>query len=93
MNKTMYYVIFGSWNFDALSKITAHIVERETDSSVWIKGRRRAKASNKHQYFDTWREAHEALQENQSNKVASALRRLEQAKERFHKINSLTPED
>lgn len=33
-------------------------VEKETETSVWTKGGRRAKRSNYENYFNTWSEAH-----------------------------------
>ena len=37
--------------------ITAVTVDRETETSGWIDGRRRAKNGSGNRYFDTWAEA------------------------------------
>jgi hypothetical protein len=59
--------------------ITAVPVERETESSVWIKGRRQPKSSTFYCYFDTWQQAHEALIDAREKGVAMARRDLELA--------------
>lgn len=53
--------------------------ERETDSSVWIGGRRNAKRSEWSNYFDTWEEAHSSLLEAAERKATSARLALDRA--------------
>ena len=50
--------------------ITPVECERETDSSVFIKGRRNAKRSTYECYYDTWDEAHSALVDAARHKIA-----------------------
>jgi hypothetical protein len=47
-------------------------VERETESSVWIKGRRNAKVTDYAMYFDTWEDAHDYLLKKCDEKIAYA---------------------
>ena len=54
-------------------------VEKETESRVWIDGRRRAKRSGFDNYFDTWDEAKEFMTEYAEKKLDRARRDLEAA--------------
>jgi len=44
-------------------------IEKETDTSVWIRGMRNNKHSSFHNYFDTWQEAHEYILDLANNQV------------------------
>ena len=55
-------------------------IERETASSVWVRGRQCRKRSDYHCYFDTAKEAAEAIITRQEERVALATKRLESAK-------------
>lgn len=52
-------------------------VERETDSSVWISGRRRGKITDFESFFDTWEDAHSHLLKLSRANVDGARRHLE----------------
>jgi hypothetical protein len=54
------------------SKIEPVEVERETDSSVWIKGQRNSKITEYHCYHDTWQEAKDTLLNRASDKITLA---------------------
>jgi hypothetical protein len=54
-------------------------VEKETDSSVWVKGHRNAKRSADATYCDTWDEAHNILLEKAQIRVDDARNRLNHA--------------
>ena len=54
-------------------------VEKETESSVWIKGRREAKEAQYHAFFDTFQEAKDFLIDVFEKKARSVRRQLEQA--------------
>lgn len=54
-------------------------VEKETEKSVWIRGRRIAKRSSYENYFDTFDEAKEFLTKYAESTLNSARRRLELA--------------
>ena len=64
-------------------------VERETDSSVWINGRRNAKNSSLHKYCDTWGEAHLFLLEKAERSLESARRSLERAQGEYGNIKGM----
>lgn len=66
-------------------------VERETESSVWINGRRNAKLNNYKNYFDTWEEAHSYLMEKAQRKVNEARKSLEQANSELGTVKGMKP--
>lgn len=51
-------------------------VDRVSDVSVWIKGRRRNKVSDYEKFHDTWEDAYKSL-------VSSAANRLERKQKEF----------
>ena len=68
-------------------------VERFTEQSVWIDGRRRARMSDGYGridgYFPTWAEARDALLEEAEGKVASIRLQLEQANGKLGNIRGM----
>ena len=65
-------------------------IERETESSVWIKGIRKAKRTHDwHNFFDTWEEAHNFLLDNSESDLKSARNRLSIAQDRNGNIKGL----
>lgn len=54
-------------------------IEKETESSVWIKGRREAKETQYHAFFDTFQEAKDFLIDVFEKKAQAVRRQLEQA--------------
>ena len=67
-----------TWRVEA--KIEEVEVLRETESSVWVKGRRLQKVTEWNVYHDTWDEAHSYLLEKAKGKVEYARRQLEEHK-------------
>jgi hypothetical protein len=69
----------GGWGKNLIEVVE---VEKETVNSVWLKGSstRRLKLSGFHNYFNTWEEAKNFLQDQADRKVDSLRRQLEQAK-------------
>lgn len=65
-------------NWDA--RIEQVEVEKETASCVWIKGRKRAKATDYHFYFDTFDQAKQKMIEIAQAKVDGLQRQLDNAK-------------
>lgn len=65
-------------NYSA-KKIEAVVVERHTESSVWIKGRKRAQQSTYDNYFPTWGAAHAMLMADAKEHVESCRSALERA--------------
>ena len=61
-------------------------VERETESSVWIKGRRLAKFSNYEKYFSTWEDAHTFLLFEANKRKDLAERNLNDANRTIEKV-------
>lgn len=66
-------------------------VERETDSSVWVSGRRRSKISEFESFFETWDEAHRHLMAVSHSKVDAARRDLERANSTHGNIKGMKP--
>jgi len=65
-------------------------IERETESSVWIKGIRKGKRTHDwHNFFDTWEEAHNFLLDNSESDLKSARNRLSTAQDRNGNIKGL----
>ena len=64
-------------------------VERETENSVWINGRRSAKQTSDACYFDTWEEARDYKLSNAQDEVERARSALERAKSKLGNIKGL----
>lgn len=75
----------GEWNI----LIKEVEVERETDVSVWVNGRRCGKRTSWDNYFDTWAKAYSFLFDRATHTLEAAERRLESAKEQVAKIEAL----
>lgn len=78
----------SSWRGEWIESVD---VERETDQSVWVNGRRSAKETRYECYFDTWEAAHNHLVVNAISSMESAERRLDSAKDHLAEIQALTP--
>jgi len=79
------------WSITA--KIEEVEVEREMESSVWIKGRRNAKVTEFDMYFDTWDDAHAYLKKKCGEKVAYAMNQVSvQEKDRNKVWGMVKPE-
>lgn len=76
-----------SWQVEA--KITPVEVERETDSSLWIKGRRQAKSLQHETYHDTWDIAHAYLMEIANQHCQTARRNLETANGKLGNVKGM----
>ena len=66
-------------------------VDRETESSVWVNGRRRAKNGDYVSYFDTWEEARNHLLSKVQVKIDAARRRLQGLNSEFGNIKGMKP--
>lgn len=64
-------------------------IEKSTASSVWINGRRNAKRTEYHNYFDTWADAHTYLLKKAEQSVESCRRHLEVEKGALGNIKGL----
>jgi hypothetical protein len=67
-------------------KIELVIVERETQSSIWIRGSRMAKRNT---FFDTWEDAKDYLLSEAARKLSSARTNLQYAQDRYGNIKGL----
>ena len=76
---------YRTW-FGTIQKID---VEKETSSSVWIGGRRRAKEGQSERFYDTWLEAWDYLLEEANKDVMLARRRLEMANGKLGNIKGM----
>ena len=61
------------------AKVETVQVERETESSVWIRGYRVAKESDWRMFHDTWEQAHAYLTARAEIRLTNARRQLELA--------------
>ena len=74
-------------------------VERETDSSVWIKNtttgkdRRVSKTGKYENYFDTWEQAKIYLLKEAEDELNAARRNLERAQSKYGNIKGLKKPD
>lgn len=74
------------------SEIIKVEIERETDSSVWIRGHRQGKNTESHQYLDTWKEAEFLLREQAEGYLDTCKNRLKDAEEILSEIKELREE-
>jgi|GEM_PF-1703413 len=70
-------------------QITMETVERETDNSVWIGGRRVKKQSEWRCYFDTWEQAHAHLLDDAETYVDHCRRELKLANSRLGNVKGM----
>ncbi len=73
-------------------KIIPVEVDRQTESSVWIKGRRRARRTDWDTYHDSWEHAQYHLIQRETTKVETCTVALKDAQDRLSAIKELTPE-
>ncbi len=66
------------------------IVERETESSVWVNGRRKAKKGDWHNYHHSWEEAREYLIKKARMHESACQGRLDSAKIKLNRISRLS---
>ena len=64
-------------------------IERETDTSVWVNGRRHLKTSDMFQYWDTWDEAFEYLRDKAHQKISGIRNELTRAQDELAAILNL----
>ena len=64
-------------------------VERETDSCIWIKGRRHSKTGYYESYFNTFLEAKKHLLAKAQQKVDVHQWELDQAKKKLAEVSAL----
>lgn len=76
----------GGWRHDLIGVVE---IERETESSVWIDGRRSAKISRYEVYHDSWDQAKEYLMIKAERGLDSARRRLETAQGHYGNVKGL----
>lgn len=64
-------------------------VEKFTDSSVWIGGRRNVRLTNHMSYFPTWDEAHTHLLQRTKADLDSARQRLQRAQGLYGNVKGM----
>jgi len=72
--------VTGTGRWGVAAKIEVVEIERETESSVWVRGNRLGKITESHVYHDSWAAAHSYLLEKAKGKVEYARRQLEEHK-------------
>ena len=63
--------------------------ERETDSSVWIKGQRCNQISTYHIYHDTWQAAYQHLLERAERKLEWAQKNLDRMQKALDEVKRM----
>lgn len=66
-------------------------IERETDTNVWINGRRSSKSTNYHKFFNTWDEAKAALVAKAERDLSNAKRTVDRARSTLEAMKALKP--
>ncbi|RBO54080.1 hypothetical protein DSD19_06360 [Rhodovulum sp. BSW8] len=79
------YMAEHSWR----DEIRAVEVDKETESSVWISGRRRPKIAQSATFHDTWDEAHAYLTAIADGEVMRCRSALDHAKSRAGNIKRM----
>lgn len=69
--------------------IEAVDVDRETEASVWVNGRRNGKRTEYHSYFDTFAEAKQYLLDIAERSVNSARLNLARAEGHYSNVKGL----
>ena len=64
-------------------------IERETEHSVWVKGNLSAKHSDWHQHHDTYNDAFNYLDCRYTQKISTAERKLDTAKNEYAAVQEL----
>lgn len=64
-------------------------IDRETDVSIWIGGRRSDKQTSWYCYYSTWEEAKDALFKRAESNLSHARRQLEQAQSFYGNVVGL----
>lgn len=72
-------------------RIDAVEIEKFSDSSVWVEGRRRARISTYDCYFPTWEEARDILMHDAEVELNHARRRLERAQGYHGNVKGMKP--
>ena len=82
-----YRVVLGEFLGVLIKEVT---IEKETDHSVWVKGRRHKKFSSYENYFPTWRAAKKALIIAHKEKHAYAEWAVDSAYRRLNTVKNLS---
>ena len=72
-----------------IKKIERIQIEKETDKSYWIKGRKRKKYTNSEKIFVTYAEAKDFIINEQLKKIESAKSQLSYLENELEKIKQL----
>lgn len=83
--------VTDSTAYEVRAKIKPVEIDRETESSVWVRGRRRAKDSEYETFHNSWAEARSHLIESAKDKVALAKMRLEHHESNLKELEALQP--
>ncbi len=75
--------------FNCDAKISEVEIDKETDTSVWINGKRRAKRSLWMNYYDTWEEARDGLLLIQQWRVEMLRSQLKRANSALENIEGM----
>ena len=65
-------------------------VDRKTEGSIWVAGRRKAKESDWDNYHDTWTEAQRFLVHKGIAKTNAYKKRLQESRDHLRKCQELT---
>ena len=79
------------WGQFADTKITLVECERESETSVWVNGRRNQKRTTYENYWDTWDQAHAFLLLKAEALAQSCRRELEVANGHLGNVRGMKP--
>ncbi len=79
----------GGWS----QPVEAVEVERSSENSIWVNGRRRARMSSYEKYWDTEKEAWDHLVKEAAYRLESATADMDRASEMLDEVRAAIPED
>lgn len=79
------------WETGYGNRIGAVEIERETEKSIWIDGRRRSKEGILWKVHTSWEKAHEYLLERARRRLKFATSEVERSKQNLKIIADMTP--
>ena len=81
------------WKLRYNNEISPVTVDRATDKSVWVKGRRVALSSDWESYHKSWEEAHKALLRNAETSLKCWQGKLTQAEAHLAAVRAMKKPD
>ena len=90
--KKVKYMVKLSDEWDSVASIWPVEIERETPKCVWVNGNRKLKRSTYENFYNSFKEAKDALLEAQEIRVERLQGRLKMAESILNDIRELSPD-